>query len=187
MSQIAYTAFISLIALERLFELRLSKRHYKLAMEAGGREVAPGHFAVMSAMHTLFLLACVGEVWGLHRPFDPAIGWIALGLACLAQGIRYWVIATLKERWNVRIVVLPNAAPVTSGPYRYLRHPNYLAVIVEMIALPLVHGAWLTAMTFSVANAAVLYVRIRAEEAALGAGYQQAFADTHRWLPRRRS
>jgi methyltransferase len=101
----------------------------------------------------------------------------------LAQGLRYWAIFTLGERWNVRILVLPNAAPVTRGPYRWVRHPNYVAVVMEILLVPLVHGAWLTAAAFTVANAVVLRIRIRAEEAALGPGYAAAFAGRPRFIP----
>ena len=100
-----------------------------------------------------------------------------------AQALRYWAIATLGWRWNTRIVVVPGAAPVTAGPYRWVRHPNYVAVIAEMLALPLVHGAWLTAAVFSLGNALLLRVRIRAEEQALGTSWQQAFAGRPRFVP----
>jgi methyltransferase len=84
-----------------------------------------------------------------------------------SQALRWWCIATLGRRWNTRVIVVPGLAPVTSGPYRFLAHPNYVAVVVEGIALPLVHEAWLTALVFTGANAALLTVRIRAENAAL--------------------
>lgn len=103
-----------------------------------------------------------------------------------AQGLRYWAVITLGERWNVRVIVLANAPPpVAGGPYRYLRHPNYVAVAVEMACVPLIHGAWLTAVLFSTANAVVLAVRIRIEEAALGPLYLETFKNTRRFLPGR--
>ncbi|MEO1172759.1 MAG: isoprenylcysteine carboxylmethyltransferase family protein, partial [Myxococcota bacterium] len=100
----------------------------------------------------------------------------------LAQGLRYWVIGTLGPMWNVRVIVIPGAAVVTAGPYRWLRHPNYLAVVLEGICLPLVHGAWITALAFSAANAWLLRVRIRCEEQALSAStdYRQRFLMTSR-------
>ena len=103
--------------------------------------------------------------------------------AARAQGLRYWAIASLGDRWNTRIIVLPDAAPVTRGPYRFVRHPNYLAVVVEIACLPLIHGAWFTALAFSLGNAALLYVRVRSEEAALGARYATAFAHRPRFVP----
>jgi methyltransferase len=161
-----YCALVGLVGLERLVELRISKRNYKAAMAAGGHEAFARHFVAMTVMHTLFLVACVVEAF--FRPFSATLAALALSAVVLAQALRYWVIATLGVRWNVRIVVFPNAPLVTSGPYRFLRHPNYVAVAVEIIALPLVHSGWLTALVFSLANAALMAVRIPAEESALG-------------------
>ena len=99
----------------------------------------------------------------LHRPFIPALGWPMLAVVLAAQGLRWWCIATLGRQWNTRVVVIPDAPRVTSGPYRFLSHPNYVAVVVEGIALPLVHTAWLTAVVFTVLNAALLRTRISVE------------------------
>lgn len=179
----AYTAFVALVGVERLGELALSRRNARLAFERGGVEVGQGHYRVMAALHTLFLVACVAEVHLLDRPFPGAVGYAALAAALLSQGLRYWAIATLGPRWNVRIVFVPGDTPVTAGPYRLVRHPNYVAVVIEMLAIPLVHGAWLTALVFSAANAALLTVRIRAEERALGAPYEAAFGQKPRFVP----
>jgi methyltransferase len=111
------------------------------------------------------------------------VGWLALAVVLGAQALRYWAIATLGWRWNTRIVVVPGAAPVTGGPYRFVRHPNYVAVIAEMVALPLVHGAWLTALAFTLGNAWLLRVRIHAEERALGEHWEHAFAGRPRFVP----
>ena len=112
--------------------------------------MAPGHYRWMVLLHTAFLVCCPLEVWLLGRPFLPWLGIpMLLLLVVLATGLRYWVITTLDGRWTTRIVVLPGASPVTGGPYRFLRHPNYLAVITEIFALPLVHTAWITAIVFS--------------------------------------
>ena len=97
--------------------------------------------------------------------------------------LRYWAIWTLGQRWNTRIIVIPGAAPVTGGPYRYLRHPNYLAVMIEIAAIPLIRANWYTAIGFSIANAFLMAVRIPAEERAMGAGYRAIFAARHRLLP----
>ncbi|RYE93406.1 MAG: hypothetical protein EOO75_04435 [Myxococcales bacterium] len=179
----AYTTFVAAVGLERLGELALSKRNARLAFERGGVEVGQGHYRVMAVLHTLFLAACVAEVTLLDRPFPGAWGYVALAVALLAQGLRYWAISTLGPRWNVRIVFVPGEGPVTAGPYRLVRHPNYVAVVLEMLAIPLIHGAWLTALVFSVANALLLTVRIRAEEAALGAPYEAAFGQKPRFVP----
>jgi methyltransferase len=122
----------------------------------------------MAVLHAAFLFSCALEVVLLRRPFPGALGWTALCAFLLAQVLRYWAIASLGDRWNVRVIVVPGDVPVVRGPYRFLRHPNYLAVAVEMVALPLVHGAFLTAIVFSTLNAALLRLRIRTEELALG-------------------
>ena len=122
----------------------------------------------MVTIHTALLVGCVVEVWALHRPFIPWLGWPMLAVAALSQVLRWWCVTTLGRRWNTRVIVVPNAALVRQGPYRWLHHPNYVAVVAEGLALPLVHTAWLTAAVFSLANALLLTVRIRTENSALG-------------------
>jgi methyltransferase len=168
-SRVAYTLLVAAVALARLAELRLAERNRRRLLARGAVEAAPGHYPAMVALHATWLPACVLEVWLWRRPFIPALALVALPLLAAAFALRYWVIATLGERWTTRILALPGAPLVERGPYRWLRHPNYLAVTVEIAALPLVHTAWWTAAVFSLANAAVLAVRIRAEEAALAA------------------
>jgi methyltransferase len=182
-SQALYLAFLALIGLERLGELALSRRNAKRAFARGAVEVGQGHYRVMAAFHTVFLVACAAEVIGWRRGFPGALGYAALALALSAQALRYWAIATLGERWNVRIIVVPRVAPVVAGPYRWVRHPNYVAVAVEMLCVPLIHGAWFTALVSTVGNGLLLLVRIRAEEAALGSAYAQAFAGRPRFFP----
>jgi len=164
----AYLLLVALVACQRVAELRLSRGNAGKALARGGIEYGRGHFPAMAFLHAAFLCSCALEVIVLHRPFPGALGWIALAAFLLAQGLRYWAIASLGDRWNVRVIVVPGEVPVARGPYRFLRHPNYLAVAVEIIALPLVHGAYLTAIVFSTLNAALLRLLIRTEEAALG-------------------
>jgi methyltransferase len=185
-SQALYVGLVGLVGAERLFELWLSARNARRAFEAGARETGRRHFRAMSALHTLFLASCAAEVVVMGRAFPGVLGWAALAGVALAQALRYWAIATLGDRWNVRIIVRPDDAPVTRGPYRFVRHPNYVAVAAEILLLPLVHGAYLTALCFTLANAAILFVRIRAEEAALGDRYALAFAHRPRFVPGRR-
>jgi methyltransferase len=184
---IPYLAFLALLALERLVELRISARHAAWALARGGIEVGQRHFRAMKALHTVFLLACAAEVLLLERPFVPALGWPMLALALAAQALRYWAIASLGPHWNVRVIVVPGAPAVTAGPYRWLRHPNYLAVALEGIAVPLIHGAFWTAAGFSLANAALLAVRIRCEERALAehCDYDARLGSLSRFLPGR--
>ncbi len=184
-TRVLYTALIVLVALGRLVELRVAKRNLRNLLARGGVEAALGHYPWMVLLHTSFLIACPLEVWLLGWPFIPALGIPMFLLAFAAAGLRLWVIRTLDGRWTTRIVVLPGVAPVTGGPYRFLRHPNYLAVITEMFALPLIHTAWLTALAFSLLNGLVLRVRIRAEEEALSkmTEYEAAFAGRARLVP----
>jgi methyltransferase len=163
----AYYGLLGLVALERGFELWLSRRNAAAALARGGIERGREHFGFMRALHAAFLAGCALEVALLDRPFDPRLGFPMLALALAAQALRYWAIATLGARWNVRVIVVPGEPVVTRGPYRWLRHPNYLAVVLEGFALPLIHGAWLTALGFSALNAWLLHVRIRVEERAL--------------------
>lgn len=168
MSVAAYVVVVLLVALERLAELVISRRNLAWALRRGGFEAGRGHFPVMVALHTGLLVACVVEVVVADRPFVPVLGWTMLALLVLTEATRAWVIATLGRQWNTRVVVVPGLRRVTRGPYRWLSHPNYVVVAVEGVALPLVHTAWVTAVVFTVLNAALLLlVRIPAEERAL--------------------
>ncbi|MDQ6657524.1 MAG: hypothetical protein M3Z00_04750 [Actinomycetota bacterium] len=164
---IGYLMLLVAIGLERLAELVVSNRNLRWSLDRGGRELSPGHYPAMVALHTLLLIGCGVEVFVAGRPFVPILGWTALVVVAASQSLRWWCIWILGHQWNTRIVVTPGLSLVRSGPYRLLRHPNYLAVVVEGLALPLVHTAWLTAAIFAVCNAALLRVRIRAENAAL--------------------
>lgn len=162
---LAYTVLIAAVALERVAELVVSQRNSKWSREHGGVEYGARHYPVMVALHTGLLAACLLEA--AHREFLPALGWPMFGVVLAAQGLRWWCIRTLGRQWNTRVVVVPGAGRVTGGPYRYLSHPNYVAVVAEGIALPLVHSAWITAVVFTALNAALLRTRIACEEQAL--------------------
>lgn len=166
-SFLLYLLLVVAVAIQRVAELALSKRNIARAMARGGSEVGRGHYPWMVLLHTAFLFAAPLEAWFFARPFRLDLAVAALGVLVFATALRYWAISTLGERWNTRIVVIPNAPAVTAGPYRFFRHPNYLAVILEFLFLPLVHGAWLTALVFSLLNGWLLSVRIAAEERAL--------------------
>jgi methyltransferase len=163
-----YYLLIFTVGLERLLELIVSKRNAQWAFAHGGREFGRTHYPVMVALHIALLVGCIVEVWALHRPFIPALGWPMLAVVALSQMLRWWCVTTLGRRWNTLVIVLPDAPLVRRGPYRWLHHPNYVAVVAEGLALPLVHTAWLTAIGFTLANAVLLTVRIRVENAALG-------------------
>ena len=167
MTQALFTALVLAVGLERVAELVVSKRNAAWAFARGGVEYGRGHYPVMVVLHTGLLVGAVAEVWLLDRPFVPALGWSMLVLVISSQALRWWCIASLGRQWNTRVIVVPGLRLVTRGPYRHLRHPNYVAVVVEGAALPLVHSAWLTAATFTVLNAVLLTVRIRVEDKAL--------------------
>jgi methyltransferase len=177
-----YLAFLALVALERGVELVLSTRNARRVIARGGVEAGQGHYPAMVAFHALFLAACALEAIRHPEP-PPAAALLALAGALLAQGLRWWAVLSLGERWSTRIVVLPGARPVTTGPYRYVRHPNYVAVALEMACVPLAYGSWRTALVFSAGNACLLAVRIRAEERALGPAWAEAFRGRPRLIP----
>jgi methyltransferase len=162
-----YAVLLGLVAVERLAELLLSKRHAAWALARGGVEHGRGHYPPMVVLHSALLVACLAEAHFANREFLPWLGWPMLAVVVLAQGLRWWCIATLGRQWNTRVVVVPGLSLVRSGPYRWFRHPNYVAVVAEGVALPLVHTSWVTAVVFTLLNAWLLTVRIRTEDAAL--------------------
>lgn len=162
-----FAGLIGAFAVERVVELVVSARNIRAARARGGIERGLGHYPVMVVLHTGLLVGALAEVLAADRDFHPWLGWPMLVLVLGSQGLRWWCITVLGAAWNTRVVVVPGDDLVRSGPYRILRHPNYVAVVVEGVALPLVHTAWVTALVFTVANAVLLRTRIRCENAAL--------------------
>lgn len=163
----AFTVLVLLVGVERIAELVVSKRNLAWSLERGGVERGFSHYPFMVVLHTGLLVGALVEAW-VRRPDVPsALAWSMLGLVVASQVLRWWCITTLGPQWNTRVVIVPGLSPVRRGPYRWLAHPNYVAVVVEGAALPLVHSAWITALVFTVLNAALLTVRIRCEDAAL--------------------
>ncbi|MBX5170656.1 hypothetical protein HJB84_12420 [Rhizobium sp. NZLR1b] len=154
-------ALLTFVTLQRLAELALARRNTAALLAKGAREVAAEHYPVMVALHTAWIIG----LWLLAsgRPVEPF--WFAVFMAL--QALRLWVLATLKGRWTTRIIVLPGAPLITSGPYRFFQHPNYAIVVGEIAALPLAFGLPFYAIGFSLLNALVLYIRVKAENAAL--------------------
>lgn len=155
-------AILAYVTLERLAELLLARANTKRLLAEGAREHAPGHYPFIVAVHVLWLAA----LWLLATDRQPDLFWLAIYV--LLQFARFWVIATLGPRWTTKIIVHPDEGRVESGPYRFLRHPNYWVVIGEIAVLPLVFGLPWVALGFTILNAAVLWVRIREEDRALG-------------------
>ncbi len=166
-SLVAFTVLVALVGLERLAELVVSKRNAAWSLALGGREYGLGHYPVMVVLHSGLLVGMLVEAW-VRRPDVPGmLAWTMLALVLGSQALRWWCISTLGRRWNTRVIVVPGLPLVDRGPYRLFAHPNYVAVVVEGVALPLVHAAWITALVFTLANAALLTVRLRVENDAL--------------------
>jgi methyltransferase len=161
-------AWLALLVLERLAELALSRRNVRASLAAGGWEEGRRHYPLLVLFHAGFLAACFAEPLLWPRAWPLAASLAALGGAVLAQALRWWAVASLGARWSTRIVVRPGLPLVRRGPYRWLSHPNYLAVALEVLAVPLIGGAVVTAALGSALNGALLAIRIRAEERALG-------------------
>lgn len=164
---VALAPAMALLVLQRVGELVLARRNARIVRAWGAIEHAAEQLPWFVALHAAFSLALVCEVLALRtRPGPAWPAWLAALVA--AEALRYAAIRALGPWWNVRILVRPGAAPVRRGPYRWLRHPNYVAVVVELAALPMLFGAWRTAVAFSAANLILLAWRIPAEERALG-------------------
>ncbi|WP_037502807.1 isoprenylcysteine carboxyl methyltransferase family protein [Sphingomonas jaspsi] len=157
-----HIAILGFVTFQRLTELPVARRNTARLLAEGGREVAPGHYPLIVALHASWLLA----LWVLAP--GRAISLPLLGLFFVIELGRIWVLRTLGPRWTTRIIVVPREKLVAKGPYRFVDHPNYAVVVAEIAVLPLVFGLWQVALLFSVLNAAILFVRIRAENRALG-------------------
>lgn len=183
--KIAFTLLIILVGLGRLFEMRISRLHQHELSTQGVQRGADPVFPVMVVLHIAILVGAVLEVWLLDRPFIPLLGLVAGAIFLAANGLRWWVIRTLDTHWNVQVMDSMKLGVVTDGPYRYVRHPNYAAVYLELLALPLIHTAYLTAIIGAILHAWVLSQRIKAEEAVLLANpnYQAAMGGKPRFVP----
>jgi methyltransferase len=185
-SRAAFVVLVAAVGATRLLELRISRRHARVLVGAGARPVPEPAFPWMVLVHVAVLAGALLEVMLLRRRARPALAAPMAGLVALATGLRWWVIRTLGSHWNARVVDSTVLGIVTDGPYRWVRHPNYVAVALELAALPLVHGAWLTALLGSLADALVLRRRVAAEEAVLLADptYRRLMAPRPRFVPR---
>jgi methyltransferase len=178
-----YLIFLGALLAERGFELRLSAHNARRMLAGGGVEVGRAQYRIIVVFHAIFIAACATEALISDSSTAPAVALAAMFGEVAAQALRLWSIATLKESWNTRVIVSPRAPVKTAGPYRYVRHPNYCAVVIEIACVPLIYGLVLTAALFSIGNALLLAFRIPLEERALGESYQQAFASRPRFIP----
>ena len=158
----AHDLIIALVAVQRLLELALSGRNARRLMARGGIEAGAGHYPLIVGLHASWLAALAFAV-----PREAAVQVPLLVLYLALQGVRYWIMGTLGEYWTTRVITVPGAPLVASGPYRVARHPNYMVVAAELALLPMVFGAWQIAVLFTAANAPLMALRIRAENAAL--------------------
>ena len=164
-----FTTLVALLALQRIWEQRRSRQNEVWLQNQGGQEHHPGHYPVLVGLHSTWFAAMRAEAWLLHpEPSEALMGLAGLGLL-LGQCLRYAAMRTLGSRWSTRIYVLPGQPRITTGPYRLLRHPNYLGVMLEIAVVPLLGGAWRTALVWSVANLFLLWHRIRLEDRVLAA------------------
>jgi methyltransferase len=184
-SVIAYLALLVIVALLRLVELRISRRHQMEMVARGAAKVDEPRFRWMVLLHTAVLIGAGAEVVFLKRPFLPILATLMFAIFLAANCVRWWVIRTLGEHWNVQVMDSTRLGVISSGPFRFVRHPNYAAVFAEMLALPLIHTAWITALAGTVAHAVVLSQRLSTEERVLFANpeYRAAMGAKPRFLP----
>jgi methyltransferase len=186
LTKIAFLVFLACVGFERLVELQVSRRHQRDLTSLGARKYRDPNYRWMIALHAGVLLGAALEVIVLRRPFIAPLAAAALLLFALATLLRWWVIRTLGIHWNTEVVDSASLGVINSGPYRWIRHPNYLGVFVELIALPLIHSAWITAVVAAAGNVFVLRNRLRLEEGLLEAApaYRAAMSGKPRFLPR---
>ncbi len=165
--QVAFTIVLVLVAIERIIELIISKRNLKWSFSQGGIEFGRSHYKYMVVIHVGLLLGSLVEVWIVHPKLNPIVSWAMFALAISSQVLRWWCISTLGRRWNTLVVIIPGMPAIHDGPYKWLKHPNYVAVVVEGLALPMIGYAWRTALIFSFLNIFVLTARLKSENAAL--------------------
>lgn len=180
---------VAAIVIQRLIELVISKRHIRQLATDGVDPVPDPVFPWLVLCHVALLVGSAFEPWLLERPFVPIVGWTALAVLIVAQVLRIWVLRTLGRHWNVRIMASGSDGVVTTGPYQWVRHPNYAVVAIESVVLPLFHGAWFTLVIVQMVHIPVLVRRIRAEESYLMSlpDYRERMGAKPRFLPRLKS
>lgn len=180
-----YLALLAAVGMLRLAELRISRRHQQRMMIDGAARVPEPHFKWMVVIHTGVLVGAAAEVVLLKRPYLPLLGGPMLALFLASNLVRLWVVLTLGKLWSVQVMDSTRLGVVTTGPFRFVRHPNYTGVILEMVSLPLIHTAWITAVVALAAYSVALSKRIRTEESVLMANpeYRAAMGHKPRFLP----
>jgi methyltransferase len=186
MSAVRYMLFLAAVGLGRLIELGISRRHQRALAARGVKKIAEPYFRMMVLVHAGVLAGSGLEVWLLRRPIRRALALPAGLILVAANVLRWWVIRTLAEHWNIQVMDSVALGVVTDGPFHWIRHPNYVAVFLELTAIPLLHSAWLTALLGGLAHIGVLSRRIAVEEAVLLANptYRAAMGPKPRFVPR---
>lgn len=185
LTQLFFALFLMLIILQRLLELSIAKRNGQAIKKMGGFEVGRMQYPFFILLHSLFFLSLIGEFTWRNPSALPAWWWTPFFFFLTAQGLRYWAIRSLGLFWNTRIYLLPGTSLTPKGPYRYIRHPNYLAVMIELLSIPLIFGLYRTAILFSILNFPLLLWRIKVEEKALSlfCAYETEMGTKPRLLP----
>lgn len=176
--------FLIIIIVQRVSELFIARRNEAHMKSMGGEEHGRDHYPLIVAVHLLFLLSFTLEVIVFNKEVSP-LWMMILPVILITQIIRYWAVVSLGAFWNTKIIIVPDLEVVAKGPYRFMRHPNYLVVAVEILFLPIFFQAYATAILFTVLNAAVLTIRIREEEKALmqHTDYKKSFLNKRRFIP----
>lgn len=180
----AFFLFVGFIIVQRLVELTIAKRNERWIVDQGGIEYGQGHYPAMVLIHSAFFVAYIAEVITLGKSLS--VYWpFLLILFLLTQGMRVWALTSLGKFWNTKIIILPGAVVVKKGPYKIIKHPNYLIVALELIIIPLMFNAFITLAIFMVLNLVILSIRIPAEEKALRelTQYESAFKNQGRFIP----
>lgn len=185
LSVIAFLGLLVLVAALRIVELQISRRHQREMISHGAAKVEEPRFRWMVLLHTAVLLGAALEVVFLKRPFIPMLAAIMFAIFLVANIVRWWVIRTLGNHWNVQVMDSTRLGVISTGPFRYVRHPNYAAVFAEMLSLPLIHTAWITALVGAIAHIVVLTQRLSTEENVLLANpeYRTAMGNKPRFIP----
>lgn len=181
-----FIVIIFAVIFQRLFELRISKSNEAYVLSQGGKIHSDNLLGAVKVLQVSWWIAAIAEVWYFDRLFSFALASVCLSITLLGQVLRYLSMQALERCWTLPIMTLPRMSVVDRGIYRYLRHPNWLGVILEIAALPLIHGAYLTAIIFSIANALLMRQRVQTEEQALAenSNYTVIFADRPRFIPK---
>jgi methyltransferase len=174
-----FLGIVAAVIIQRLIEVRLSDRHATEILQRGGKEHGDNLLGAVKILQVSWWIAMIAEVWYFDRPFIPALATVALAATIAGQVLRYLSMQALGWRWTLPIMTVPNLPVVETGVYRYLRHPNWLGVILEIAFLPLIHSAYLTAIAFSLVNAVLMIKRIQTEEQALSANTNYASTVQH--------